>query len=74
MSFVLFFHPPTCDWDIWPRLLLSPRGNKHSDIGVSSIQEEVDRQLDSQTREHLFVAVAERTESRESNKKSRKLK
>lgn len=36
---------------------------------MSSLQEEVDRQLDSQTRENLFVAVAEQTGIRGFNKK-----
>lgn len=52
------FRPLTCNWDIWPGLLLSPRGNKHGDVHVSSVQEEVHCQLDSQAREHFFVPMA----------------
>lgn len=49
----------TCDGDIRPGLLLPPQRNKHSDISVASIQEEVHSELDSQTREHFLVPMTE---------------
>lgn len=52
-------HLLTCDGDIWPGLLLPPQRNKHGDVSVATIQEEVHRELDSQTRENFLVPMAE---------------
>lgn len=40
-------HLLTCDGNIWPGLLFPPGGNKHGDVGVASVQEEVHGELDS---------------------------
>lgn len=51
-------HLLTCDGNIWPGLLFPPGGNKHGDVGVASVQEEVHGEPDSQTRENFLVPVA----------------
>lgn len=56
--FLALFLSPTCDGNVRPRLLLPPRGDKHGDISVASVQEVVDCQLDSQTGEDFLVSVA----------------
>lgn len=56
--FLALYLSPTCDGNVRPRLLLPPRGDKHGDISVASVQEVVDCQLDSQTGEDFLVSVA----------------
>lgn len=59
-SMVLRFCPPTCDGDVGAGLLLPPRGDEDGDLGVTSLQEVADSQLDAQAGEDFFVSVAER--------------
>lgn len=56
--FSFFFF--TCDGNIWSGLLLPPRGNKHGDFSVASLQKEVYWKLDPQTGENFLVPMAER--------------
>lgn len=60
----------TRDRNVWPGLLLPPQRNKDSNVSVASLQEEVDSQLDSQTRENFLVPMAENTKT--SQQKERK--
>lgn len=48
----------TCDEGVGPRLLLSPCGNKHSDVFVSFLPKPLDCKLDTTARENLFVPMA----------------
>lgn len=66
----LTFRLLTRDWNVWPGLLLPPQRNKDGHVSVASLQEEVDSQLDSQTRENFLVPVAEN--NKDKPKKERK--
>ena len=48
----------TCNRGVRPRWLFPPGGDKHFDVGVSSVPEPVHGQLDSPAREDFFIPMA----------------